>query len=211
MLCKPVIVLIGGKSRAGKGKQEYDQRVNHAVIKTAFTGNQNMGLRLESEIKVLHREIEKYYYDLAVPQNVLELLEPDCEKAMVIRRALTASLNLLDLRKTYSKEFFDSLKQAQNYMNQEFYKKECGRQKEAVYTVGHTHIDVAWLWTLAVTKDKAVRSFSSVLELRRQYPEFIVMSSQPQLYYFLKQRYPELYEQIKQRVTEGRWEPEGVM
>lgn len=37
------------------------------------------------------------------------------------------------------------------------------------------------------------------------------MSSQPQLYYFLKQRYPELYEQIKQRVAEGRWEPEGGM
>lgn len=42
MLFKAVIVLIGGKSRAGKGKQEYDQRVNHAVIKTAFTGKQNV-------------------------------------------------------------------------------------------------------------------------------------------------------------------------
>ena len=37
------------------------------------------------------------------------------------------------------------------------------------------------------------------------------MSSQPQLYYFLKERYPELYEQIKKRVAEGRWEPEGGM
>ncbi|RJW38271.1 alpha-mannosidase [Clostridiales bacterium TF09-2AC] len=178
---------------------------------SAFTGNQNMGLRLESGIKVLHREIEKYYYDLAVPQNVLELLEPDCAKAMVIRRALTASLNLLDLRKPYSKEFFDSLKQAQDYMDQEFYKKECGRQKEAVYTVGHTHIDVAWLWTLAVTRDKAVRSFSSALELMRQYPEFIFMSSQPQLYEYVKENAPDVYAQIRQRVREGRWEAEGGM
>ena len=38
-----------------------------------------------------------------------------------------------------------------------------------------------------------------------EYPNYKFMSSQPQLYYFLKQRYPELYEQIKQRVTEGRW------
>ena len=44
-----------------------------------------------------------------------------------------------------------------------------------------------------------------------EYPNYKFMSSQPQLYYFLKQRYPELYEQIKQRVTEGRWEPEGGM
>ena len=44
-----------------------------------------------------------------------------------------------------------------------------------------------------------------------EYPNYKFMSSQPQLYYFLKQRYPELYEQIKQRVAEGRWEPEGGM
>ena len=37
------------------------------------------------------------------------------------------------------------------------------------------------------------------------------MSSQPVLYYFLKQRYPELYAQIQQRVKEGRWETEGGM
>mgnify|MGYP000697773345 CR=1 FL=1 len=51
---------------------------------------------------------------------------------------------------------------------------------------GHTHIDVAWKWTLAVTEDKAVRSFSTVLELMRRYPEYKFMSSQPQLYKYVK-------------------------
>jgi alpha-mannosidase len=37
------------------------------------------------------------------------------------------------------------------------------------------------------------------------------MSSQPQLYYFLKERYPELYSRLKEKVKEGRWEPEGGM
>ena len=44
-----------------------------------------------------------------------------------------------------------------------------------------------------------------------EYPEYKFMSSQPVLYYFLKQRYPELYAQIQQRVKEGRWETEGGM
>ena len=44
-----------------------------------------------------------------------------------------------------------------------------------------------------------------------QYPNYKFMSSQPQLYAFLKARYPELFEQIKARVAEGRWEPEGGM
>ena len=37
------------------------------------------------------------------------------------------------------------------------------------------------------------------------------MSSQPQLYAFLKERYPELYEKVKERIREKRWEPEGGM
>ena len=77
--------------------------------------------------------------------------------------------------------------------------------------MGHTHIDVAWLWSLAVTEDKAVRSFSTVLDLMKQYPEYIFMSSQPQLYKYVKKNAPGVYEQIKERVKEGRWEPEGGM
>ena len=44
-----------------------------------------------------------------------------------------------------------------------------------------------------------------------EYPEYKFMSSQPALYQFLKERYPETYEKIKERVKEGRWEPEGGM
>ena len=37
------------------------------------------------------------------------------------------------------------------------------------------------------------------------------MSSQPQLYQFVKEDDPELYAQIKERIAEGRWECEGAM
>ena len=77
--------------------------------------------------------------------------------------------------------------------------------------IGHTHIDVAWWWTVAQTREKVVRSFATVLKFMDEYPEYRFMSSQPVLYYFLKQRYPELYAQIQQRVKEGRWETEGGM
>lgn len=70
---------------------------------------------------------------------------------------------------------------------------------------------MAWKWTLAVTEDKAVRSFSTVLELMRLYPEYKFMSSQPQLYKYVKKNAPQVYEEIKERVKEGRWETEGGM
>lgn len=64
---------------------------------------------------------------------------------------------------------------------------------------------------MAQTREKVVRSFATVLKFMDEYPEYRFMSSQPVLYYFLKQRYPELYAQIQQRVKEGRWETEGGM
>ena len=80
-----------------------------------------------------------------------------------------------------------------------------------VHCIGHTHIDVAWLWRLRNTREKAIRSFSTVLRLMEEYPEYNFFQSQPQLYSYLKQDCPELYSKIKQRVEEGRWEVDGTM
>lgn len=182
-----------------------------SILLAAFTGDQNFSLLLRSKIKILNREIEKYYYDCEVPYQVMRMLEKDSPAYLKIITNLNESLNLLDLRRIYSREFFQSLKKAQEYLTVNFYEKECGYEETKVYCVGHTHIDVAWLWTLAVTKDKAVRSFSTVLQLMKEYPEYIFMSSQPQLYKYVKENAPEVYAELKKMVQEGRWEPEGGM
>jgi len=75
--------------------------------------------------------------------------------------------------------------------------------------VGHAHIDVAWLWTLGQTVRKAGRSFSNVLRLMEQFPDYKFSQSQPQLYRYTEQHYPDVFEGIKQRVKEGRWEAMG--
>jgi alpha-mannosidase len=72
--------------------------------------------------------------------------------------------------------------------------------------VGHAHIDVAWLWTLGQTRRKVGRTFSNVLRLMEQYPDYHFTQSQPQLYKYTEQNYPEIFEGIKERVKEGRWE-----
>lgn len=83
--------------------------------------------------------------------------------------------------------------------------------KPTVYGVGHSHIDMAWLWRLCATREKASRTFSTVLNLMKQYPEYRFMHSSPQLYRFLKEDYPEIYEQVKDRIAEGNWEITGGM
>ena len=80
-----------------------------------------------------------------------------------------------------------------------------------VTAVGHAHIDTGWLWPVRESIRKTARTFSSQLNLMERYPDYVFGASQPQHYLFIKENYPALYEKIRQRVAEGRWELQGGM
>lgn len=183
----------------------------YRLLLSAYTGDRLFDLKLDSEIKVLESSVEKLYYDLRVPYDVARMLDTSSDEYICIQNAVTEALNRVDFRVSYSPGFHYSIEEAERYIQSEFYEKYCGNAKETVFCVGHTHIDVAWMWTLSVTRDKAVRSFSTVLEYMKRYPDYIFMSSQPQLYKYVKELAPEIFDEIRQRVKEGRWEPEGAM
>lgn len=185
---------------------------SYRIVLSAFTGDQNFKLKLQVSIKVLDRLTEKYYYDIKVPYETACLLDSEDRDYIAIIQTINESVNLVDFRQEDSAEYRESIQKADDYMEQEFYKKRCSTEnRPTICCVGHTHIDCAWMWTLKVTQDKAVRSFSTVLELMRRYPEYKFMSSQPLLYKFVKKNAPQVYEEIKRRVKEGRWETEGAM
>lgn len=77
--------------------------------------------------------------------------------------------------------------------------------------IGHSHIDTAWLWTVRETWRKVARTFSSVLSLMDQYPEFRFTQSAAYHADVVKRLYPDIFERIQQRVKEGRWEINGAM
>ncbi|GGO05303.1 alpha-mannosidase [Saccharibacillus kuerlensis] len=77
--------------------------------------------------------------------------------------------------------------------------------------VGQSHIDIAWLWPVRETVRKTSRTFASVDALMREYPGYLYTQSQPILFEFLKNNDPELYERVKERIKEGRWELVGGM
>ena len=182
----------------------------HELFLAAFTGVQNFHLTFDAGLQTVCLPVDHLYYDLLIPWQTACLLDSEEQAYRTLISALTEAVNALDLRKPGSQAFLDSVDRAQQLIQAALY-TEPQTAEAVVRCVGHTHIDVAWLWTLAVTRDKAVRSFSTVLELMKQYPEYIFMSSQPQLYQYVKEQAPEIFAQIKERVAEGRWEPEGGM
>jgi alpha-mannosidase len=80
-----------------------------------------------------------------------------------------------------------------------------------VYAVGHAHIDSAWLWPVRETIRKCARTFSNVLALMDDDPDFIFACSSAQQFAWMQEHYPELFERIKLRVAEGRFVPVGGM
>lgn len=78
-------------------------------------------------------------------------------------------------------------------------------------SVGHAHLDTAWLWPLRETRRKCLRTFSNVLSLMDQFPRFKFLCSQAQHYAWVEHQSPDLFRRITQRVREGRWEPQGAM
>ncbi len=79
------------------------------------------------------------------------------------------------------------------------------------YAIGHSHLDLAWLWPIRETKRKAARTFSTAIANLKLYPEYIYGASQPQQFAWVKEEYPALYEKIKTAVAEGRMEVQGGM
>ncbi len=75
--------------------------------------------------------------------------------------------------------------------------------------VGQAHIDTAWLWPIRESVRKSVKTFSNACSLMDRYPEFIFAFSQPQLFEFVKENNPALFERIRQKVQEGQLELVG--
>lgn len=182
----------------------------HQIFLSAYTGVQNFHLEFSAGLRCVDQRIRKLYYDILIPWQVACTLDKEEYTYIMLIEKLNHAINLLDLRKPGSTKYYEAVHNAEEYLKEQFYSR-VNETEARVICVGHTHIDVAWLWTLSVTEDKAVRSFSTVLELMKRYPEYTFMSSQPQLYLYVKKNAPGIYEQIQERVKEGRWEVEGSM
>ena len=203
------------------GHMEQALDTNHCTVKLQpdseielvcyyYTGMLNEKSYFIPDLVVIDDLINEFYYDLIVPFEAAQLLDEDKERIETLRD-IELAVNMVKFNNTKSQEYKESIKAAEEFFNREFYGKKCGNSKVSVNCIGHTHIDIAWLWTLAQTKEKVQRSFSTVINLMKQYPEYKFMSSQAILYKYVKEYAPELYEEIKQRVKEGRWEVDGAM
>lgn len=141
---------------------------------------------------------------------VMKQLSPDDPLKLRYRALLDQALTNIDWRVPGSPTFYASLGPVYADLRSGL-KMLSAKIPLEIVAIGHAHIDVAWLWRVSHTREKAIRTFSTALTLMREYPEYRFAQSQAQLYDFVKSDAPEIFEEIRRRVAEGRWEPVGAM
>lgn len=187
------------------------------LIFRLWTGLEGGGIPREQEHRInraqlawLDEKVDDLFYNASVILETIGELDEYSPDKVHLTKILNNAFKLIDWAYPGYEDFYNSLHEASDYLNKEIDKID----KHSVVNVtciGHTHIDVAWLWRLKHTREKCARSFSTVLRLMERYPEYIFLQTQPQLYEYVKNDYPELYEAIKQKVKDGNWEVDGGM
>jgi alpha-mannosidase len=149
------------------------------------------------------------YHDLRVLLGALRTMPDGSVTREQLGRVLEHAYRTLDLRRPGSDEFRRSAGEAREVLRAA-YGKQGGQGDPRTVAVGHAHIDLAWLWPVSQTRRKGARTFSTVLRLMERYPDFRFVASQPALYEMVREDEPALYQQIRARIREGRWEPTGA-
>jgi len=78
-----------------------------------------------------------------------------------------------------------------------------------VHMIGNAHLDPVWLWQWTEGFEALVATFRSALDLMKEDPDFTFTSSSAAMYEWIERVEPDMLDEIRERVTEGRWEIVG--
>lgn len=162
------------------------------------------GTLKEARIAVENVALHQLWYDYEVLEELMRQLPETSAQQQQILRALCL---VADVLVEYTEQ---EARQAIAILAPHL-AKQGGDASLTLSAIGHSHMDLGWLWPIRETKRKCARTFSTVLRMMERYPDYIYGASQPQQYQWTKESYPSLYAQIRRRVAQGRWDLQGGM
>ncbi len=168
-------------------------------------------LRRFATVKINRFAASLYYRGMAL-LRLMETLPDDSGTYLQIGQILKRSLQIIDFSDAKLTRTYQTIKDALEDLTLSL--EEIKQKSSDLLTfvgIGHAHIDTAWTWPYDVTKEKTIQTVATALGLIDKYPEFVFHQGQPQLYEFVREKAPRLYERIKQAVSNGKWDANGGM
>jgi alpha-mannosidase len=154
--------------------------------------------------------VRQAYWDLWCAAKMLAVPDLDEKVREFVEHHLWAAMKLVPLRETDAGVFRAAVLEAAKAVRETVYATDRFKGRGMQHLVGHSHIDLVFMWPYKEFVRKIGRTHATALRLMEQYPQFRFAQSQAKIYSDLKRYYPELFGQIKRRVAEGRWEPLGA-
>ncbi|MGI5857534.1 MAG: alpha-mannosidase [Candidatus Merdivicinus sp.] len=180
----------------------------------------------------INPQVESYYFDIQTALDAMETLKNPLEKVMksgaVLPREIVSLFESCSKDSYYYEKVTDAVVSSLTCVDFDFEKEEIlktiphaaavfqqkmaeisGQTHGIIKFVGQAHIDTAWLWPVRESIRKSAKTLSNVCALMDKYPGFTFAFSQPQLFEFVKDHYPKLYERVKEKVRSGQFELVG--
>lgn len=190
--------------RHARGNEEVEVWAD-AGANDLFGYLQESGQIKDAWIAVCHEEVRSLYYDFEVLLDSLKVFPEQSVCSQQITRALHDAVHVL-----WNKVDDHTARQARKILAPVLEMPGASTGLD-ISAFGHAHIDLAWLWPLRETHRKGARTFATALANMDLYPDYIFAASQAQLYQWIKEDYPSLYERIRAKVKQGRLEPQGAL
>lgn len=151
-----------------------------------------------------------FFYDLRIANQMVKALPKDDFRKSDVLKTLIEIHRLVDydIDLADRDEWRASVEEADQLL-QGILKDQNSPHVGYAGLIGHSHMDTAWLWHVDETKKKCARTYANQLSLMDQYPEYTFVQSSALHTAWMERYYPEIFEGIKQRVAEGRYEPNG--
>ena len=163
-----------------------------------------------ADICLKDEELEEFYFDLKVANQMVKVLDESSFRRADFVRALLDIHNLIsyDFDNEDPEVFRGEIRRADSILK-EVLKEKNSSSAPYAGLIGHSHMDTAWLWHRGETEKKCARTYANQMNLMDQYPEYTFVQSSAYHGDIIRRMYPALFEEMKKRVAEGRYEPNG--
>lgn len=124
-----------------------------------------------------------------------------------LNKELNNAMNCID----FDDDEFTGVEDAQKYLDEVVFANDTYKGNGDVALIAHSHLDIAYYWRRIHSVQKNLRTVLIQLRLMDKYPEFKYTHTQPYVYETLEKYYPDVFEELKEKVANGQFEPVGAM
>lgn len=124
-----------------------------------------------------------------------------------LNKELNNAMNFID----FDSDELTGIEECQQYLNDVVFANDNYKGNGDVALIAHSHLDIAYYWRRIHAVQKNLRTVLIQLRLMDKYPDFKYTHTQPYVYETLEKYYPEVFEELKEKVANGQFEPVGAM